>query len=138
MSAIKTVVLPRLRERFPGGRYDDTDPKVIVTFAGPPEIGELKVWDDGDEVRVGIGEFTHVHITAFESKPYDADISKEEIVKRVAKEVLTFLDDFFAERIVVWTEPRGVVTVGPVEAMPAPDGTQKSFSWKGRLNSKPG
>lgn len=136
MPAIKTPLLPLLRERFVGARFDDKDPEVIVRFAGPVEIGELKIWDDGDEVRVGIGELTHIHITAYESEPYEDGLSKEETARRVAKEVVGFLEDFFAERIVVWTEPRGAFTVGPIEAMPELDGTQKAFSWKGRLNPK--
>ena len=141
MPTIKTLLLPLLRERFPSARFDDPDPIVIVAFSGPAELGELKIWDDGDEVRVGIGELTHIHITAYESEPYDADLSKEETAKRVAKEVVRFLEDFFAERIVVWVEPpTRVATVGPIEAMPEPtaDGSVRCYSWKGRLNPKVG
>lgn len=136
-AAIKDLLLPLLHERFTGARFDDPDPIVIVAFSGPAELGELKVWDDGDEVRVGIGELTHIHITAYESEPYDADLSMEETSKRVAKEVVKFLEDFFAERIVVWVEPpTKVASVGPIEAMPVPtvDGSVVCYSWKGRVD----
>ncbi|TPW21856.1 MAG: hypothetical protein FD126_277 [Elusimicrobia bacterium] len=140
MPPLKPRLLPLLRQHYPEARYDGSDPKLIVTFAGPPEVGDLQVWDDGDEATMAIGKLTHVHITAYESLPYDPNISEEEIAKRVTEEVLKFLEGFFAERIVVWTETaKKIASVGSIEAMPVPlpEGDE-AFSWKGRLHPKAG
>lgn len=134
MSTLKTVLLPFLRDRYPHGRYDDPDKEVIVAFDGPAEVGDLRVWDGGDEATVEIGKLTHTHFNGFDSFPRDPKVSGEEVAKRVTEEVLRFLEDFFAGRIVVWTEPGGVVSLGPVEAMPSPYVRKGAFSWKGRLN----
>lgn len=138
MHAIKTRLLPLLRERFSSARYDDPDPNLIVTFPGPPEVGDLQVWDDGDEATMAIGKLTHTHINGYENYPHDPKHSEEEVSKRVTQEVLQFLEDFFAERIVVWREADEKTTsLGPIEAMPSPfpEGGE-AFSWKGRLNPK--
>lgn len=133
MSTLKTILLPLLRERYPHGRYDDPDKAVIVAFDGPAEVRDLRVWDEGDEATVEIGKLTHTHFNGFDSFPRDPKVSGDEAARRVAAEVLRFLADFFAGRIVVWTEPGGVVSLGPVETMPPPDRRRSAFSWKGRL-----
>lgn len=140
MSAIKTSLLPLLRERFPGALFDDTDPDLIVTFSGPPEVGDLEIWDDGSEATVAIGKLTHTHINGYDSYPRDQNHSDEEVVKRVTQEVLQFLEDFFAERIVVWREPDSkCVAIGPIETMPSPfPAGGEAFSWKGRIHPKAG
>ena len=135
MSALKAPLLPLLREIYPDARYGDGDPKLIVTFKGPEGVGDLRVWDDGDEATVAIGTLTHTHLTGYDSHPHDPGVPEGEVVERVTEEVLKFLEDFFAERIVVWKESNDrVVTLGPIEAMPEPaaDGSLVCYTWKGR------
>ena len=57
--------------------------------------------DDGDEVTIYLGNFTHVHIGS-----YDDEISQDAREKIIAESVIEYLEDIFADRIVVWGGPR--------------------------------
>ena len=141
MSAVRLCLLPLLRERYSDARYEDADPELVVAFAGPGEVGDLEVWEEGDVATVVVGRLTHTHFNGYDSYPCPAGTPKDEVVRRVAKEVLKFLEDFFAERIVLWKKSSdGGVSLGPIEAMPEPaaDGSLVCYTWKGRLNPKAG
>jgi hypothetical protein len=50
--------------------------------------------DDGDEATLFIGDLTHLH--------FDFEVGEAEPEKRVANDVLEFLDEVFADRILIW------------------------------------
>lgn len=141
MPRFKDSLLPLLRAKYPGARYGGGEEGLIVTFTGPAEVGDLLVWEDGDEARVEVGRLTHTHLNGFGNYPRPAGVTDEQLIGRVTEEVLRFLEDFFAERIVVWTDKgTGDVCLGAVEAMPdlSSDPSLPCYSWKGHLHPKPG
>ena len=129
------TLIPRLEERFSGR------PIVIGTGSQPtatfpavhPDVDDLIVQDDGDELTIYVGRFTHVHLGN-----YDEGVTENEREQRIVEETLAFLDDIFADRIEFFAsrfgsggcrkrdgKPRGVVSkllLGP-----------RSYVWSGPL-----
>lgn len=97
--AIRDVLLADLRLRFAARSpsFDSPPAPVVVFPAAHPEVGDLSVWDDGDEATVVIGRLTHSHFN-----PYDSTLTDQEIAERVTSEVADFLADVFADRVVAW------------------------------------
>ncbi|MBS1583235.1 MAG: hypothetical protein JST66_13635 [Bacteroidetes bacterium] len=100
---IRDTLLPLLTERFPG-RYTLAGPGVepFVTFpAEHPEVGDVQLHDDGDEITLIAGRFTHGHFSNYDG------ISLVEKEQAIAKDVIDFLSDLFADRVVLWGSHQG-------------------------------
>ena len=94
---IRDTLLPALRAQFPDRELRPGDsPNTIGVFpAANDEIGDLTVLDDGDEATIYVGVITHLH--------FDGDTSsKAEVDERIADEVVSFLAELFADRILLW------------------------------------
>ena len=73
-------------------------PDPIAVFpAKDPSVGDLSIYDDGDEVTISVGEITHGHFN-----PYDATLTQEEAEAEITDEVLGFLEDLFADKYLLW------------------------------------
>jgi hypothetical protein len=97
---ISEKLIPRLRARFPDRAlrvHDGTQPAASFP-AAHPEVGDLRIDDDGDELTITVGELTHGH---FSPRDYETPSEKkeEEVIERVVK----FLDEVFADEIEFWT-----------------------------------
>lgn len=59
--AIRDFLLPRLAARFAALHpiLDTTASPVAVFPAVHPDAGAIRIWDDGDEDTVAIGDLTH-------------------------------------------------------------------------------
>jgi hypothetical protein len=93
---LRDALLPRLTAAFPDARFN-TDGKgeaLAVVPAKHPEVGDVLICDDGDELTVYIGEITHRHFGN-----YDEHLSPEERAARIATAVVNFLRDFFLDQI---------------------------------------
>ena len=95
---ITDTLFPLLRERFADrGLRIETQPQVCAIFpAIHPEVGDIQVYDDGDEVTVYAGNFTHGHFSN-----YDA-ISEQEKAKDISESIIDFLEAVFADRVAFW------------------------------------
>ena len=75
---IREVLIPRLAARFadrgfqPGGETNATG----IFPAVNTQVGDLAIFDDGDEVTIYIGQMTHLHI---DSEASNETLAKEEI-----------------------------------------------------------
>lgn len=101
---IRDVLLPALQSEFPSRNFrTDDSPIAIGSFpSAHEEVGDVTIWDNGDEATVGIGDITHGHFNT-----YDENLTQEEIVQRVTQEVLAFLTDLFADRVLLWKSADG-------------------------------
>jgi hypothetical protein len=101
---IRDILLPALEANFPNrGFHRDDSPNVIGVFpAAHSEVGDVVIWDDGDEATVLIGEITHAHFN-----PYDETLSEQEVAQRVTSEVVEFLSDLFGDRLLLWRSRHG-------------------------------
>lgn len=94
--SISSILLPLLGRRFegqdmllqPGGE------PVAVFSAKHPEVGDIEIYDEGEELTIVVGNFTHTHFAN-----YEKDLSNSERRARIANETVSFLDDLFADRI---------------------------------------
>ena len=88
-------LIPKLETHLPG-QFHVTE--TVVTFPEKhPEVGSVEVHDDGEELTVYAGNFTHLHFSS-----YDNSLSREQTAERIADDALAFLIDLFADRIIMW------------------------------------
>ena len=101
---IRDVLLPALQSKFPNRdfRTDDSQNAIGTFPCAHEEVGDVTIWDDGDEATVGIGDITHGHFN-----PYDENLTQEEVENRITQEVVAFLTDLFADRVLLWKSPDG-------------------------------
>jgi len=68
---------------------------VVVVFpAAHSDVGDIQVHDNGDELIVMVGNFTHTHFNN-----HDRGLSNSERAERIADDVVAFLKDIFSDRI---------------------------------------
>ena len=96
---LSSQLLPALRERFPGrGLVEGESPGPCAAFPGiHPGIRSVSVYDDGHELTICVDELTHGHFAE-----YDDDLPQAERERRIVDAIVEFLDDLFADRVVVW------------------------------------
>jgi hypothetical protein len=96
---ISDVLIPKLRERFADrGLQVGVPPEPCAVFTAiNPDVGDIVISDDGFELTLEAGRFTHSHFYN-----YDQDLSETEKAERISEDVVQFLDDLFADRIVLW------------------------------------
>jgi hypothetical protein len=134
---IRENLLRELNDRFPGrGMRTGVPPDPIAVFpAMHPEVGEVKIWDDGDEATIEIGRITHGHMN-----PYGASMSEDEVAREVTRQVVEFLEDLFTDRVLLWVSADGrsggwKVLSDTVETSDPPRGTC-IFVWSGPPSPK--
>ena len=66
----------------------------VVFPAVHPEVGNIEVLDDGDELTVYLGNFTHLHFEGDDEGPSEAQGGE-----KIAEEVAEFLEAVLADRI---------------------------------------
>ena len=96
---ISTVLIPKLQHRFPGrGLVVGSPPSPCAVFpAIHPEVGDVQIYDDGDELTLVAGNFTHGHFSN-----YDNTLLPEQKAEEIVQDVLNFLEALFADRVVLW------------------------------------
>jgi hypothetical protein len=131
---IRDVLAPVLQKEFAGqGIVLSSDSNVVATFpALHPQVGDVTVWDDGGEVTVGIGEITHTHFEAAEES-----MSSSAIAQQITADVVAFLRNLFADRILFWKARSGKsagleLVEGNLEDVPK-DPSRHWFVWSSPL-----
>jgi len=100
---IRDKLISRLRECFPDRRAVLGEPPgpVVVYPAEHPEVGDVEIFDHGGEITLVAGRFTHGHFSDYGSW------SVEESARRIVEDVVSFLEDLFADRVVMWGSHEG-------------------------------
>jgi len=93
---IANLLIAQLKLHFPDKEFSVTnDGQTIITFpAKNPEVGDLEIHDDGDEITLCLGTVTHVHIGNS-----DDQLSLEIREQKIADDVIKFIMDVFSENI---------------------------------------
>jgi hypothetical protein len=94
--SLSAHLLPRLKEAFPGQHIvfgAPPDPVATIRCIHP-DVGDVSITDDGDEITLHLGIFTHTHIGLGE-KSQD----------KVADSVIALLTDLFNDNLVLWRSP---------------------------------
>jgi len=96
-------LIPRLVIRFPnrGLRiHEGKQPKVSFP-AAHPEVGDLGIHDDDDELTISLGRLTHGHFS-----PFDYAAPQDEREEEVIERVLAFLDAVFNDQMEFWSSEK--------------------------------
>ena len=93
-------------------------------------VGDIEIYDDGDELTAVLGNFTHCHFSNYEN-----GLSLEQKAERIADDAAGFLVDLFANQIVVWGSHQGgggFYRVGHGQGLGK---DLERYVWSGPLNS---
>ncbi|MGV8042593.1 MAG: hypothetical protein AB2L07_21935 [Thermoanaerobaculaceae bacterium] len=134
--AIRDVLVPALHAAFPnsGLWVPDLSEPVAVFPAACPEVGAVSIHSEFEEITVEIERVTHHHVTA-----PDDSLGSEEQAHAITEEVVWFLRELFADRVLLWSENGGRGGGGwrypfggeiPADLREGVD----LFVWSGRLN----
>jgi hypothetical protein len=101
---ISSTLIPKLQQRFPEREMQTGSPPspCVVFPAIHPEVGDVLIYDDGDELTVIAGKFTHGHFSN-----YEKDLSEEQKSETISEEVVDFLEALFSDQIVLWGSHQG-------------------------------
>lgn len=111
-------------------------PEPLVVFpAAHLAVGDVVIYDDGDEATVCIGDITHGHFN-----PYDASLSDEQGTDWIIEHLLHFLDCLFADRVVLFkhrefTGMGGWRVLEDGEPTPSPHEDELAFVWSGPITN---
>jgi hypothetical protein len=96
---LSEVLIPKLQRKFSGrGLHVATPPLPCACFpAVHPEIGDIEIYDDGDELTVVAGKFTHGHFSN-----YDETLSVQHKAEQITDALVCFLQEVFADEVVFW------------------------------------
>ena len=96
MTILTDAIVPVLKARFVGRPVIfGNPPGPVATFpAAHADVGELVIHDDGDEFTLYVGKFTHVHFG-----DYDESLSESARAAKIVDNLVSFLDDVFADRM---------------------------------------
>ena len=128
MSTLTTYLIPKLRTHFPADSFRlGTAPDAVAVFpAIHPEFGDVEIIDDGDELTVVLGKFTHSHFNCYEDNLSETDKSQ-----KIVTELIKFLQDVFSDQVVFY----GTQGVGggcfSKERKPPENIRSKCYVWSG-------
>lgn len=93
-------LVPRLKAQF-DGQFSLTENGAIFP-AKHPVVGAVEVLDDGDELTICVGNFTHVHFNN-----YDNSLTIGQAGTRIVDDAVDFLVRLFSDQIVLWGSRSG-------------------------------
>jgi hypothetical protein len=104
MSHLSEETRKAVQLTFPNVRisYGESPDPIITFHAIHPDFGSIEVVDDGFELTVYCGNFTHIHLGN-----YDKGSSREERDKRIVADLVEFLAAVFSDRMEFWGSHRG-------------------------------
>ncbi len=131
---IRETFVSSLKQKFPIldiARGEATN-LVLTSRSKHPEVGDLLIYDDGDEATICIGEITHGHFN-----PYDSTLTEEELTAEITQSVARFLERLFADRVFLWKSKSGGAggwhILDDGQPLPASQANRDEFLWSGPL-----
>ena len=104
--SIRDILVPMLTDLFPdrGLKLGDPPQAIAVFPAAHPEVGDASVSEgSGSGVDVAVGEVAHDHFF----NPYEEERDTPEAAEGIARNVVRFLDELFADRLLMWRSTDG-------------------------------
>jgi hypothetical protein len=102
---IRDVLVPLLVSRFKerGLTLGEPPDPIAVFPPAHPLVGEVRVSDRGTSADVAVGDIAYDHFF----NPYDEERGTEEAVQGIARDVVRFLEQLFADRLLMWRSVDG-------------------------------
>ena len=129
--AIFDALLPLLKTRFAESRFTfeaGQRPRVIIP-AAHATVGDIILYDDGDEITAYVGQFTHSHFSNYEN------IATPEKERIISQDVIGFLEEMFADRIVMWGSHSGGGGCRSIDYVESVSQKAKEYVWSGPRNT---
>ena len=128
--ALFDVLMPLLSNRFPHLAFTGPSgqPPQLTIPGSHPDVGDIVLQDNNDEITIFVGHFTHSHFANYDDIPA---AQKERII---AEDVVRFLDELFADRIVMWGSHRGMGGWQSVDSLSLLSVGRKKYVWSGPRN----
>ena len=103
--SIRGVLVPMLVERFKDrGLQLGEPPDPIAVFPGiHPEVGEIRISDSQTSADLAVGNIVYDHFF----NPYDEERGTDKAVEGIANDVVRFLEELFADRLLMWRSVDG-------------------------------
>ena len=129
---LRDTVIAALTERF--GALVKIAPfsKEFGVFdARHPDVGDVVIEDDGEELIVSVGSITHGHFGS-----YDDGLSMHQHEAVIADQLLGFLEDLFADKVLLFkaTWGGGWALVEDVSEKKLLSPTRQWFKWSGPID----
>jgi len=98
VEVISDKLIARVKERFPHAKaIFGAPPKPSVVFpALHPEVGDIEIYDDGSELTLIAGHFTHSHFSDYDNK------SNDESEQAIVNDLIAFLERLFTNQVILW------------------------------------
>ena len=104
--AIRETLVPLLVERFKDrGLQLGTSPDLIAVFpAAHPEVGDVRISEgNGGGADLAVGDVVRDHFF----NPYEEERNTSEAAEGIARNVVRFLQELFADRLLMWRSTDG-------------------------------
>ncbi len=96
-------LIAKLKDHFPNRQfYVSGSGNAVIYPAAHAEVGDLEIHDEGGEITLYLGRFTHSHINNFGEK-----LSEEEDARKIVASIIAFLHDLFDDKVVLWGSQKG-------------------------------
>ena len=119
--------------KFNLGTFPNAD---IVFPARHPDTGDIQVWDDGDELTIGIGDFFHTHFDPVEQESDER--TKDEAKVECVASAVSFVGEFLDDRKILYVqfsgEEPGAVAITDYENDNSIPLGAKKFVWSGPID----
>jgi hypothetical protein len=129
---IRDLLVPAVQQAFPDKLFvvSSTPHPVLKLGSGCTDVGDLAIYDDGQEATVSITEITHGHFG-----PNDENLTRDEIDAQVTEDVICFLHALFSDHVLLYRTPeRNMGGWSIFEDAPNPDelvAGREYFLWSG-------
>jgi hypothetical protein len=131
MALIADILFPMLRDRFHDrGLHIQNEPQLCAIFpAVHPDVGDIEICDDGDEITVYAGNFTHGHFANYD------DITEDQKAKLISEGVVEFLEAVFSDRVAFWGSHQGGGGWRRLDLAPHQVPASGEYVWSGPRNA---
>lgn len=102
MSALFDLLIPRLKaaQSFPALEVCAGPPEYLLFRAVHPDVGDVQIYDDEDELTIVFGNFTHCHYGEWTA-------ATDEWVGEAVDAVIADLEALFGDRLMMWGTHKG-------------------------------
>ncbi len=99
---IRDCLIPEIQKAFSGWemKINPVENPIVRFPAVQKEVGDILIYDDGNEVTMYVEHITHSHFTS-----YDETITQEQREAIVTEDVISFLQALFADQVLLHTTP---------------------------------
>ena len=100
LKTIAQTFLHKFAQRFPEQSVlvgTPPDEPLLIIPAPNAAIGSVRIWVSEDEIEADLEPFGHTHIAE-----YVHNLPAEKLAETLAERALCFLDELFADKILLW------------------------------------